>query len=136
MKKQYFLIVSLLGFTTIKTAVAVPEETIGWIEQDQIQPEYIILTAKIDTGADNSSVHAQNIDVYEKDGNEMVKFSVENKDGDSAEFDLPLVRYTSIKRKGAESIMRPVVSMGLCIGNTLKDVEINLSNRKISRIAC
>lgn len=60
----------------------------------------------------------------------MVKFAIENKDGDSAEFDLPLVRYTSIKRKGAESIMRPVVSMGLCIGNTLKDVEINLANRE------
>jgi hypothetical protein len=113
------------------TAQAESEQTIGWIEHVSIHPESLVIRAKIDTGADNSSLHASNIQVYEVNGNQMVMFSVENKDGDMARFDLPLVRMAQIKRRGgADPLQRPVVSMKLCIGNTLKDVDINLADRE------
>ena len=112
------------------TAFAESTQTIGWIENVRIQPENVQLIAKIDTGADNSSVHAHDVEIYEKDGTKMVKLAVVNKKGKRADFNLPLVRMTAIKRKGAESLMRPVVNMALCIGDTLKNVHLNLSNRE------
>jgi hypothetical protein len=48
-----------------------------------------------------------------------------------ARFDLPLVRMAQIKRRGgAEPLLRPVVSMKLCVGNNLQDVDINLADRE------
>ncbi len=129
MKIRPYIMATILvsGMATASAAESV--KTIGWIEPVNIQPQNLMLTAKIDTGADNSSVHADNIEVYDKNGVQMVRFAIENRDGDLAEFDLPLVRFTTIKRKGAEPLLRPIVSMSLCLGNTLKDVQINLADR-------
>jgi len=130
--KQY-LCLSVVGLLTVAFApniMAEEPKTIGWIEHVQIQPNGLTLKAKIDTGADNSSVHAEPITVYEKEGAKWVKFSVANKAGEKADFDLPMTRYALIKRKGAEPLRRPVVTMTLCLGNTLKKVNINLANRE------
>lgn len=129
MRTTFFCLASLLTCLLASTAMAGTEKTIGWIEHVRIQPENLVLKAKIDTGADNSSVHADNIEVYEKDGKKRVRFTIENKQGESARFDLPLVRIANIKRKGAEPLKRPVVHMSLCIGDTLKNASVNLANR-------
>lgn len=130
MKIHHYFAASLLGCGLATTTVADTTQAIGWIENVQIQPQNIVFNAKIDTGADNSSIHASDIEIYEKDGTKMVKFSVENKQGQLVYFDQPLVRIANIKRKGAEPLKRPVVSMDLCIGNTVKSVHINLANRE------
>ncbi len=128
MKRASLLLTGLL------TAIVVPggqaAEAIGWIEHVQLQPQNLVLQAKIDTGADNASIHADNIKVYEHQGAKMVKFSIANQQGQRVDYELPLVRYTSIKRKGAASLQRPVVSMSLCLGHTLRTVNINLADRK------
>lgn len=121
------LIIGLLVFGLAPSSQAA--EAIGWIEHVQL-PQNLLLQAKIDTGADNASIHAEHIQVVEHNGTRMVKFSVANKKGESVNYELPLVRYTSIKRKGAAPLQRPVVSMNLCLGHTLRTVNINLANRK------
>ena len=129
MKPQRYFIAGLLACSFAPAMQAAQTQTIGWIEHVQILPQDIMLKAKIDTGADNSSIHADDIAVFEKDGSKRVKFTVENKKGEKATFDLPLIRYATIKRKLTDPIKRPVVSMELCIGNILKKVHINLANR-------
>lgn len=111
------------------SAQAQSSQIIGWVEHVHINPGDMIFKARIDTGADNSSIHAENINIYEKDGVKMVKFTIANKDGQSATLDLPLVRMTNIKRKGTDPLKRPVVRVELCLGNTLKSVYVNLANR-------
>jgi hypothetical protein len=129
--KTHLFLLGILGLVFMTTAQADSEHTIGWIEHVRIHPGSLVMKAKIDTGADNSSLHASNIQVHDVNGDQMVKFTVENKDGDVARFDLPLVRMAQIKRRGgSEPLQRPVVSMKLCIGNTLKDVDINLADRE------
>jgi len=134
MKKSLFLMAGIAALVSTQS-YAEPVQSIGWIEHVQIaslQPNGALkMKAKIDTGADNSSLHAENIARYDKDGAQWVRFTVTNKDGDTAEFDLPLVRITEIKSKvaGAAPLQRPVVSMELCIGSTLKPVHVNLANR-------
>ena len=130
MKKQLSLAAGLAGFILIPLAMAAQPQTIGWIEHVTVQPGDITLKAKIDTGADNSSVHAKDINIYERDGVKWVSFTVENRQGKNASFDLPVVRMANIKRKGAEPLVRPVVTMDLCIGGTLKTANINLANRE------
>jgi hypothetical protein len=139
MKQILGLAALLIGYIFVPISLAEQPQAIGWIEHVQIHPitnpargtnKGIILKAKIDTGADNSSIHAEQINIYEKDGEEWVKFSVKNTSGQQADFNLPLARYTMIKRRGVEPVKRPVVSMALCLGNTLRQVDINLANRE------
>jgi hypothetical protein len=121
--------ISLLGLSLAGNVLAEPTQAIGWIERVQLQPHKLVLTAKIDTGADNSSIHAENIEVYDRDGEQRVRFEVENRQGQVAKLDLPVERIAYIKRKGAASLERPVVNMQLCIGKSLKQVPINLASR-------
>lgn len=130
MKFTQYLAGVFLGSCFIAPSLADPVQTIGWIEQVQIPAKDITFTAKIDTGADNSSIHASDVEIYEQNGDKRVKFSVQNKEGATSLFDLPLVRIAHIKRKRAEPIQRPVVSMLLCVGNTMKATLVNLANRK------
>jgi len=51
----------------------------GWLEKVVILPYKIELTAKLDSGADRSSIHARNIEIFEKDGAKWVSFTLEYK---------------------------------------------------------
>lgn len=128
MKFLYYVSSALVGclFSAVVNAETV---TIGWIEHVAIQPHGLVMKAKIDTGADNSSVHAEDIVVTERDGIKLVKFTMQNKQGESVQMEEPLIRYALIKRKGAEPLRRPVVEMALCIGDTARKVHVNLANR-------
>lgn len=124
----YVFVVLVGGVPAI--AVGEAPQTIGWIERVGVYPANLVLNAKIDTGADNSSIHADDIQVRERDGVKRVAFTLHNKRGQAVVMEKPLVRYATIKRKGAEALLRPVVAMELCVGNTLRKTEVNLANRE------
>lgn len=123
------LAAGLLSISLVAPGFADSDKTIGWIEEVHIPAQDITFTAKIDTGADHTSIHAKDVEIYEQDSLKRVKFTLENKQGASRQFDLPLVRIANIKRKRAEPIQRPVVSMDLCVGNIMKTTLVNLANR-------
>ncbi len=129
MKMKSYLVAGIACYALATNVSAEPVTVIGWLEHVQLQPQNIMLKAKIDTGADNSSIHADNIEIYEQNNIKMVRFSVVNKEGETANFDLPLQRFAQIKRKKAEPLQRPVVNIGLCVGNKLKQIPVNLANR-------
>lgn len=132
MKAIYYAGLVMLGSVYTTASFAVTPQTIGWIEHVGIHPHQMIMKAKIDTGADNSSVHAEDINVVEKNGAKMVSFTLRNKRGEIVQMEKPLVRYTQIKSKlaGAAPIQRPVVELSLCVGNTARTVPVNLANRE------
>ena len=43
-------------------------QVLGWVEEGLILPERVAVKFKLDTGALTSSMHAENIDHFEKDG--------------------------------------------------------------------
>ncbi len=104
-------------------------EVVGWIEPIQLEPEGPQLTAKLDTGADSSSLGATAIEVYSADGIERVRFRIQARSDERSTVDLPLERIAKIKRhvEGAET--RPVVRLRICLGNLRKEVEVNLADR-------
>jgi len=105
------------------------KQVIGWIEKGSILEAGITLHAKIDTGADTTSLSAKNYEIINKMGEQWVRFTVNTRDGDSAIFEKKLVKHIKIKRKAHVSQKRPVVNMTICIGDIYKNINVNLTDR-------
>jgi hypothetical protein len=117
--------------------IASAEKTeVGWVEKVRLTPGNLIVHAKIDTGAKNSSLNAYDIDEFSRNGEKWVRFTVTNRDGESATFERKVVRTAKIKRRSVGSVKnpqrheRPVIKLGLCIGNVYGEVEVNLADRR------
>lgn len=104
--------------------------TIGWVEAVRILPENFDLQAKIDTGADNSSLDITDWNAFEHKGKQWVRFSTRNNSNVTYTFERPLERYASIKRKQSKPLKRPVVQMQLCIGDKTYQAPVNLAKRE------
>jgi hypothetical protein len=98
--------------------------------------ENLPVQAKFDTGADTSSLSAQDIKAFSKDNKKYVKFTINHRSIPfSIKKTLPIVRRVRIKnhRHISEAAgvkdRRPVVTIKLCIGNIIKDIDVNLVDR-------
>ena len=108
-----------------------PRLVVGWIEKVQILPENILLHAKIDTGADTSSLNVSDLSEITHESDRWVSFKVTTREGQSVTLKKPIHRYVKIKRKGAQPQRRPVVKLDLCLGNIFKrNAQVNLTDRK------
>ncbi|MFS1907053.1 ATP-dependent zinc protease [Vibrio lentus] len=86
--------------------------------------------AKLDTGADVSSMNAVNIKRFKKDGQDMVSFTYQNNQGDKQDFTKPVIDVMRIKAKKGEKVnIRPVVEMKVKLGDIEKEVRVNLQDR-------
>ena len=110
-------------------AMAKDRTLIGWIEKVRIYPSDMEFKAKIDSGALTSSINAENIVEFERDGDEWVQFDIINKNGVRSTLELPLVRESIIKRHFGRKQKRLVVKLGICLGNIYKETEVNLVDR-------
>lgn len=103
---------------------------LGWVEEVTILDTGLVLPAKIDTGADNSSIHASAISYVTHDGNPWVRFTLRDRAGAEVVMERPLIRLGQIKRKEGGYLERPVVSLGLCVAGQRVTAEVNLADRK------
>lgn len=110
-------------------ACAAAVATIGWIEHVALGPEGVVVPAKLDTGADNSSLHATDIRWSTRDNADWVVFNVSAQDGRKVQFERKVARIASIRRAAGGPQKRPVVVMGVCLGTVYRLVEVNLSDR-------
>ena len=101
----------------------------GWAEQVVIRPPNLVLDAKLDTGADHCSVHAKKIKKFKKDGVPWVKFEVSNRYGGKAKLEEEIVRIAKVKTKSGGFQERPVVRLGVCLGDIYEMIECNLVDR-------
>lgn len=106
------------------------KQSIGWLEEISIDKDALQLKAKIDTGATTSSINSKIIKKYTRDHESWVRFRVQNKDGEDIVLDRKILRVVQIKRKLALPIKRYVISLGICLGNTYRELEVNLANRE------
>ena len=105
-------------------------KTIGQVEYVDILPEGIRQKARIDTGAETTSIGAIDIEYFERDGKSWVKFKVlQRRSGEIIEFTKPILRNVLIKRHGAKNVRRPVIKMNLAIGSIKKRIEVSLTDR-------
>jgi hypothetical protein len=109
-----------------------PVQIYGWREKVKIGELSEEMIAKLDTGALTSSVHAENQEIFERDGKKWVKFTVtapRDKSSKRISIQAPLVRVVRIKEPGAESESRYVVRLNFQIGDRRLKDEFTLKNR-------
>ncbi len=119
-----------------------PPETLGYVEWVVMKDTDLRLKARLDTGAKTSSLHAVNIEGFERDGEEWVSFQIPLGDHEDQptegeldhddvilEFERPVERTVLIKRKGAPSQKRYVVMMDFCIAGTTHTTQFSLTDR-------
>lgn len=124
----------VLLFTIVAIAApsfpsAAEPTVVGWVERAIIQPEGLEVIAKVDTGAQTSSLNAPKMKRFMRGGEEWVTFTVTNRTGKSAEFTKRIVRTVKIRRHRTPSQQRPVVTLGICLGNIYRLTEVNLVDR-------
>ena len=125
-----YLILLILFVSTQAAATGSNLTTIGWIEPVKIIPEGMVVEAKIDTGADNSSLDVVEWQKLDRNGTPWIRFEVINNQGKTQAFERPFERFARIKRKGTESLKRPVINLALCIGQQQFLAPVNLAKRK------
>lgn len=109
--------------------IALEKDIFGWIEKVKIFPGNILLHAKLDSGADHSSLSAMNINEFKRKGKNWVRFDLRNRAGEIHTIELKTHRIAKIKRVGGVTQERPVVRMGLCLGRKYLSVDVNLTDR-------
>lgn len=95
------------------------------------------MSAKLDTGAKTASLSARDIERFNRDGERWVRFYLALDEAHEQAFELPLARISKIKRRSGDYdpeedksyTPRPVVEMSVCMGRTLRTIEVNLTDR-------
>jgi hypothetical protein len=109
-----------------------PIQVYGWREFILIRGVEEKLKAKLDTGALTSSIHAEEKELFERDGKKWVRFIVTDpglKKPVRTRIEAPLVRIARIKEPGGESVTREVVRLSFQIGERKMRGEFTLNNR-------
>ncbi len=111
----------------------------GWVEHVYIEPWGYKLKAKLDTGAQTSSMSAREIEYFLKPGKtgkgaEWVRFDLHLDETEDAPAVLtveqPVVREAKIRQHGRVTAVRPVVKMPICFNGEHHDVEFTLTPRE------
>ena len=104
-------------------------QVVGWVEKVSLFPGNLKIKAKLDTGARNSSLNAKSIEEFERDGQNWIRFKLKNWKGRTESIEARVIRTAIIKQHDSESATRPVILLGVCLGNVYKEVEVNLEDR-------
>ncbi|MBL4618844.1 MAG: ATP-dependent zinc protease [Marinicaulis sp.] len=103
---------------------------LGYIEDVAVGGLGLAMKGKLDTGADTTSVHARDIEIYKRGKKDhWVRFRLVGKDGRSIRYDQNIIRFVRIKTKTGGSIRRPVIHLPLCVNGKRGLAEINLADR-------
>lgn len=106
---------------------------VGWKEWVSL-PDLDLpsIKAKIDTGATTSSLHAYKITYVRKGEKRYVRFEVhpiQNNKKIKVTCTAPLIEKRSVKSSTGELTKRPVIKTTLKIGDSIWEIELNLTNR-------
>lgn len=115
-----------------KPVSADPIQVYGWREYILIKGVAEKLKAKLDTGALTCSIHAEEKELFERDGKKWVRFIVTDpglKKPVRTRIEAPLVRIAKIKEPGGQSVSREVVRLSFQIGERKMRGEFTLNNR-------
>jgi hypothetical protein len=136
-KKLYFYILIMLFFI-LGDAFAAEKIILGKTEKVVLMDSKTPVDAKLDTGASMSSFSATAIKIFYRNQQAYVRFTFY-----SSEFQKtitlikPLIRHTAILKRKEETMpqlqskysIRPVVALSICMGNQVKDIQVNLTDR-------
>jgi len=129
--KRLLLSLLVIIFSCTLPLAAAEKMIIGWIEPVRIinNDSELHFSAKIDTGADYSSIDIESLDVITRDNETWIRFELVDDNGKEATLERPLHKKTRVKRKGTESQPRFVVMLEMCLGDIRHTTRFSLVDR-------
>ncbi len=105
-------------------------EIVGWVENTILVGPGISIKAKLDTGAETSSLDAEIIKKFRKDGKRWVRFRISDR-RTKQEYIVVRERIRTIKvvQHDGNAQTRPVVLMKVCVAGRLLGTEVSLIDR-------
>ena len=134
-------ILALFTFAALMTGPVMASNDVqiyGYVEKATFPDKNLTLSAKLDTGAKSASLNATNITEITKNGMPYLRFTVPTKSGDY-QFEAEYKGRVKIKVRDGEHgseilahapIKRPVVLLNLQLGDKVRTIKVNLTNRK------
>ncbi len=101
----------------------------GYIENAWFDDNRIAFPAKLDTGANSSSINAPGYKPFKRDGKDWVRIDINNRVGQQLVLEVPIDRYVTIRRAGAAKDERPIVKLTICVGGKIANTEFTLADR-------
>lgn len=125
-----FVLVLLLFSSTHSLAGTRNLEIVGWVENTLLIGPGIIMKAKLDTGAETSSLDAGVIKKFRKDGKRWVRFRITDRQtGKEYIVVRERIRTIGVIQHEGRAQTRPVVVMDVCIAGRLLATEVSLIDR-------
>lgn len=119
----------LAAFAWSTGATAAQPTVVGWIEAVKLGNEGLVMPAKLDTGADVSSLGVSNITWMRRADGDWVAFDVTGKDERKLRLERKVQRMARVKKAAGGVQERPTVLLGVCLGDTYRVTEVNLTDR-------
>lgn len=125
-----FVVILVLLWSTQSHAVTRDLEIVGWIENVVLPGPGIILKAKLDTGAETSSLSAAIIKKFRQGGKRWIRFRItDRQSGKEYIVVRQRVRTIGVIQHDGSTQTRPVVLMKVCIASRLLETEVSLIDR-------
>ena len=107
------------------------KEIIGAIEWLYMDPPGQHFRARVDSGAETSSLSASDVVEFERDGDDWVRFTFTHDNAEeSVEFELPIRRTVLIRQPGVdEPERRFVIELDIRLGDQLQTTAFTLTDR-------
>ncbi len=116
----------------VEVPVAEDKLVLGAVEEISIEPSGLIIESIVDTGAPTTTLRAQTLTRFERDGEDWIRVQLLPPQADSkakpASIELPIKRHIRTTRVGFPSQRRPVVEMNLTVGEVTHLVEVSLTD--------
>ena len=118
-------------------SLAASKTVYGLNEYARLNDIDLEVAAKLDTGAKTASLSARDIKHFKRNGESWVRFYLAIDDRHAHPIERPLARVSKIKRRAddldpdeeQQYSARPVISLDICMGEVLRTVEVNLTDR-------
>ena len=118
-------------------SVAANKTVYGLNEYARLADIDLEVAAKLDTGAKTASLSARDIKHFKRNGESWVRFYLAIDDSHAHPIERPLARVSKIKRRADDRdpddekkyTARPVISLSVCMGEVLRTIEVNLTDR-------
>ena len=106
---------------------------LGWREWVAL-PDFGITTikAKVDTGARTSSLHAFDLETFERRGKEMVRFRIHPEQRTAkheVRAEVPVHEWRSVRSSSGQAELRPVIQAEVEVFGVRWEAELTLTNR-------
>lgn len=107
------------------------KEIIGGLEWLYMDPPGTHYRARVDSGAETSSLSAGDVVEFERDGDDWVRFTFQHDSTDEpVEFELPIERTVLIRQVSSDELQRRfVVEIDIRLGEQLQTTEFTLTDR-------